>query len=493
MKHSYLFIITFLIALNSIQSKEKPNIIIFFTDDVGYCDIGPFGGAAPTPYLDKMAQEGTKLTSFYVSSVQCSPSRAALMTGSYASRVSMDGGVPHAGYNWGLNPNEITLAEMLKSVGYRTACIGKWHLGDQPGLLPNDQGFDIFEGIPYSNDMWDYKFLERKKKLAAKGQKPKREMYPLPWMKNRKPVAWVDGPLSQALMNDTITNAAVNFINSSKDKPFFLYIPFPATHNPKFALKERAQKLSDLGCPETEVHKYAQITEIDACVGKVMKALQKNGLSQNTLMLYTNDNGGASKFTKPGTIIPRGGKFGPPYEGNMRMATLAWWPGKIPASYVNDELAASIDIFTTLAKLTNAKIPNDRLIDGKDISEMLLKKAASPHSHMYYERSGVRKGDWKLVTYKKREKKGSPAKTYEELYNLAKDPSETKDISKQYPEILKELKKALAIHQENLLKDIRPRGEMKTNNPILKDTTKVPTLAKYLERENEEVYQGSKK
>lgn len=402
----------------------------------------------------------------------------------------MNGGVPHAGYSWGLSPSEITIAEMLKDVGYKTACIGKWHLGDQPGLLPNDQGFDVFEGIPYSNDMWDYKFAERKKKLQAQGKKPKREMYPLPWMKNRKPVAWIDGPLSQALMNDVITDAAVDFIDENKDEPFFLYVPFPAVHNPKFALAERAEKIADLGCPERDIHKYTQITEIDACVGKVMDALGRHNLSKNTLMIYTNDNGGSSKFTKPGVVIPRGGKFGPVYEGNMRMSTLAWWPGKVPAGYTNDNFASTIDLFPTFAKLAGGKIPSDRIIDGKDISKMLFEKASSPHEFIYYENSGVRRGDWKLVTYKKRENKGAQAKFYKELYNLQKDPTESKNVADQNPEILTNLKKALESHKKFLEKGIRERGDMKTTSPILKDTSKVPTLAKYLGRENEAVYSG---
>jgi arylsulfatase A-like enzyme len=472
---------------------QRPNVVIFFTDDTGYCDIGPFGGAAPTPHLDKMAQEGMKLTSFYVASVACSPSRSALLTGTYASRVSMDGGVPHAGYSWGLNPSEVTIAEMFKDVGYATACIGKWHLGDQPGLLPNDQGFDVYEGIPYSNDMWDYNFAQRKAKLAAKGKKPKREMYPLPWMKNRESVAWIDGPLSQALMNDVIADAAERFIDENKDSPFFLYIPFPSTHNPKFALEKQGQKIASLGCPEKEIHKYAQIMEIDACVGKVMSALERNGLSKNTFMFYTNDNGGSSKWTKPGTIIPRGGKFGPVYEGNMKMSTLAWWPGKISGGVVSDAFGVTIDLYPTLAKWVGGQVPKDRTIDGKDISDVFFDKGPSPHEFMYYESLGVRRGPWKLVTYKHRVKKGQPATFHEELYHLEKDPKEKNNIAAQQPEMLSQLKKALAAHQADLKKNIRERGDMKTEGPLLKDPSGLPTLAQYLGREHEKIYKAAEK
>ncbi len=469
--------------IQQIQSAEKPNIVIFFTDDTGYCDIGPFGGLTPTPNLDRMAAEGMKLTSFYVSSVKCSPSRAALMTGCYASRVGMNGGVPHAGDNWGLHPDEITLAEMLKSAGYTTGCFGKWHLGDQPGLMPCDQGFDVYEGIPYSNDMWDYVYRKKNEKRIASGEEPKgKVMHPLPWMKNNKPVAWINGPLSQALMNDAIADAATDFIHQHKDEAFFLYIPFPSTHNPKYALKERGERIAALGCPGKDVHKYAQIAEIDACVGKVMEALARNGIDRNTFLFYTNDNGGPSTFCKEGTRVPRGGKFGPPYEGNMRMSTLAWWPDKIPAGYVCDEIATSTDLFPTLAKLAGGKVPQDRVIDGKDLSRLLLHKGASPHEYFYFGGKGVRHGKWKLVA----------GKTTDELFDLETDYTETTDLSSQHPEIVKRLKKVLAEHVADLRKGQRPKGVMETEGPILKDASRVPTLAKYLDRENEQIYSSKR-
>ena len=470
--------------IQSVQSAEKPNIVIFFTDDTGYCDIGPFGGLTPTPNLDRMASEGIKLTSFYVSSVKCSPSRAALMTGCYASRVNMNGAVTHAGFNWGLHPDEVTMAEMLKEAGYATGCFGKWHLGDQPGLMPNDQGFDLYEGIPYSNDMWDYLYRKKNEKLIASGQQPKgKKPAPLPWMKNDKAVAWIDGPLSQALMNDAIADATVNFIDTHKDRPFFAYVPFPSTHNPTYALKERGDKIAALGCPEKSVHKYAQIAEIDACVGRVMNALARHGLHKNTLLFYTNDNGGPSSFYKKGTLVPRGGKFGPPYEGNMRMSTLAWWPGKIPSGYVCDEIATSTDLFPTLAKIAGGKIPQDRVIDGKDLSGLLFNKGASPHQYFCFGGKGIRQGKWKLI----------PGKETDELFDLQTDYVESTNVSSQHPEIVEGLKKALAEHNADLRENQRPRGEMKTEGPILEDASGIPTLAKYLNRENEQIYSGKEK
>jgi arylsulfatase A len=467
------------------QAAGKPNIVIFFTDDTGYCDIGPFGGATPTPHLDRMADEGMKLTSFYVSSVKCSPSRAALMTGCYASQVNMNGGVPHAGNNWGLNPDEITLAEMLKTAGYTTACFGKWHLGDQPGLMPYDQGFDVYEGIPYSNDMWDYIYRKKVEKAAAQGKTFKgKKSYPLPWMKGDKPVAWIEGPLCQALMNDAIAEAAVQFVEANKDAPFFLYIPFPATHNPQYALQDRGERIAAMGCPEKAVHKYAQIAEIDACVGRVMDALTRHGISENTFLFYTNDNGGPSSFVKEGTQVIRGAKFGPPYEGNMRMSTLAMWPGRIPGGTVSDEFVSSIDLFPTLAKIAGGQVPADRAIDGQDVSTVLLDQAKSPHTYMYYEGKGIRRAQWKLVTYK------AKGENIEELYDLDADPTETTNIIKQHPEIAQELEQALAVKNKEALENQRPKGVMNTSGPILEDPGGLPSLAEYLGRTNEAVYSG---
>ena len=470
------------------SAKERPNIVIFFTDDAGYRDIGPFGGLAPTPNLDRMAAEGMKLTSFYVASVACTPSRAALMTGCYASRIGMDGGVVFPGDARGLHPEEITLAEMLNEAGYTTGCFGKWHLGDQPEFMPLAQGFDEYQGIPYSNDMWDY-LPEKAKREIASGKKQRKKVHPpLPWMKGNDVVAWIDGPLSQALMNDAIAEATVDFIDRHHEAPFFIFVPFPSTHNPKFALKDRAEKLAALGCDPRHVQKYAQISEIDACVGRVMAALKRYDISANTLLFYTNDNGGGSNFHQEGLIVPRGGKFGPKHEGNMRMSTLAWWPGQIPAGSVCDAPGSTIDLLPTIARLTGATVPTDRGIDGKDISEMLLSGGESPHTHLYLETGGVRRGEWKLVTYKARPEKGANATFHAELYDLEKDFGETTDFADQHPEIVEHLQQALTAHIDYLSRHTRPPGDSQTAEVILKETSRVPTLEQYLGREGEKVY-----
>jgi arylsulfatase A-like enzyme len=475
MKRVLVLVLLVLGCLTAIAEEQKHNVVIFFTDDTGYRDIGPFGGLAPTPHLDRMATEGMKLTSFYVASVKCTPSRSALLTGCYASRIGMSGHVIYQGDARGLNPSEVTIAEMLKAVGYRTGCFGKWHLGDQPEFLPSIQGFDEYEGIPYSCNMWNYLNPRARGKLESKGLEDKRP--PLPWLKGNKVVAWIDGPLSHALMNDAVEQSCVDFIDRNKDKPFFLYVPFPATHRPQIVLKERAKKIEALGCKD--VPKYTQITEIDACVGKVMQALTRHGLEKNTFILYSNDNGGVSGFYKEGLIVPRGGKFGPPYEGTMRMATLAWWPGKIPAGKTCDELISSIDILPTVAKLTGATVPADRVIDGKDVSDALMGKGPSPNSYIFYGGTGIRHGNWKMVKMRKQKA---------QLYNLEKDYGETTDVARQNPELVKKLEKALVDHAVNVSQDRRPAGKAANPKYLLTDTTGVPTLAQYLDREGEEVY-----
>lgn len=465
----------FLTAVAFAQARpaaEKPNVVLFFVDDMGYRHIGPFGSTYPTPHLDRMAEEGMKLTSFYVSSTACTPSRSALMTGCYADRIEMGRSVVFPGDKRGLNPSEITIAELLKDIGYATGCFGKWHLGDQPEFMPTKQGFDEYEGIPYSNDMW-----------AAKKKHP-----PLPYIKGTKIVAHIPDKLSQALLTDAISDAVVDFINRHRDQPFFAYVPFAAVHNPKCVLKERGEKAAELGLDKPDL--AAQVMEIDACVGRVMTVLEDHGIADNTLVFLTNDNGGGNRGHREGFIPLRGGKFGPKYEGHMRMATLAWWPGHIPAGSVCGEIGATIDLLPTFAELAGAEAPTDRIIDGKDISDLLLgkKDAKSPHAELYYEDGGVRQGKWKLVTYRWREKKGAKPVDREELYNLEEDLGETNDLANAHPEKVRELRALLDAHVEKVRSGIRPAGYAENPKPILPDATGIPTLAKYLGREGKEVY-----
>lgn len=448
-----LFAIVCLIVTNStLAVGTPPNVIIIFIDDMGYGDIGPFGSDHPTPHLDRMAKEGMKLTDFYVSSTACTPSRSALLTGCYADRIGMGKSVVFPADKRGLNPKEITIAEILKKAGYATGCFGKWHLGDQGAFMPLAQGFDEYEGIPYSNDMW------------VRGN-PKRKYPPLPWIKGNKPVAHIPDHHSQALITDAITDAAVHFINQNKDKPFFCYVPHSAVHSPHMVSPSRLAKA------EGDVMR-ALVSEIDSSTGRILTALRKHGMDENTFVLFTNDNGGAGK-TSSGPL--RGHKFGPKYEGHMRVSTLVRWPGKIPAGSVSSEILATIDVLPTIAKLAGQPLPKDRIIDGQDVSDILLgkDKAKSPHEYLYYEKDGVRQGKWKLVRYRVK------ADRFVELYDLEKDLGEQKDLSKQYPEKVKALTEALDAHVAKLESEIRPAGLVEKPKPLLAKSKGVPTLVEY--------------
>jgi len=445
--------------------SAKPNIVILFIDDMGYGDIGPFGNQVnQTPHLDRMAEEGIKFTQFYVANTACTPSRSALLTGTYAHRIGMDGGngnlaVTFPGDSRGLNPNEITIAEMLRENGYATGCFGKWHLGDQPQFMPLAQGFDTYFGIPYSNDMWPLH--------TSKNPITKRKYEPLPVMSQDQAVAHVEDGVDQSLLAEVFTDKAIAFIKKNQKKPFFCYIPHAHVHKPRYARPEYLKRA------EGNVDR-AHVEEVDDSIGRVLQTLKDLQLDQNTLVIFTSDNGAASGMSS-GPL--RGGKGGPKYEGHMRVPTLAWWPGTIPAGSISKEIGVTTDLLPSLAKLTVSKVPDDRIIDGKDISDVLLgkKDAQSPHQLHYYENEGIRRGDWKLV------KKGSRS----ELYDLSKDPGERKDLSRNHPELVKELNRALQKHAASIAANLRPAGFAKRPKPILKEVGDLPTLKQYLEKQEQ--------
>jgi len=445
--------------------SAKPNIVILFIDDMGYGDIGPFGNQVnQTPHLDRMAEEGIKFTQFYVANTACTPSRSALLTGTYAHRIGMDGGngnlvVTFPGDKRGLNPNEITIAEMLRENGYATGCFGKWHLGDQPQFMPLAQGFDTYFGIPYSNDMWPLH--------TSKNPITKRKYEPLPVMSQDQAVAHVEDGVDQSLLAEVFTDKAIAFIKKNQKKPFFCYIPHAHVHKPRYARPEYLKRA------EGNVDR-AHVEEIDDSTGRVLHTLKDLKLDRNTLVIFTSDNGAASGMSS-GPL--RGGKGGPKYEGHMRVPTLAWWPGTIPAGSISKEIGVTTDLLPSLAKLTVSKVPDDRIIDGKDISDVLLgkKDAQSPHQLHYYENEGIRRGDWKLV------KKGSRS----ELYDLSKDPGERKDLSRNHPELVKELNRALQKHAASIAANLRPAGFAKRPKPILKEVGDLPTLKQYLEKQEQ--------
>ena len=417
-----------------------PNIIVIFADDQGYQDVGCFGAPdIATPHLDQLAQEGAKFTQFYASQGVCSASRASLLTGCYANRIGVNGAYfPYA--TRGLNPDEVTIAEVLKPLGYATAIFGKWHLGDHPHFLPSQQGFDEYFGIPFSNDMWP--------------QHPNNKNFnfdPLPLMEGDSVIQYLD---DQSMLTTWYTEKAVDFIQRKKDQPFFLYVPHSMPHVPLF-VSDKFEGKSPRGL-------YGDvIMEIDWSVGQIIAALKENEIEKNTLVIFTSDNGPWLSYGEhSGAALPlREGK-GTALEGGVREPCIMWWPETIAEGMVVETPAMTIDILPTVAALSGGTLPSHS-IDGKDIRSLMLgQQQGEPLREAFYfyykthELHAVMSGDgrWKLYlphTYRSlngREggKEGLP-EPYEmlnmaqELYDLEKDISETTDVSQQYPEIVAEL------------------------------------------------------
>jgi len=432
----------------------KPNFIVINIDDLGYADIGPFGSKLNrTPNLDRMAQEGRKLTSFYAAPV-CSPSRSALMTGCYPKRALPIPGVLFPANDIGLSPKEITVAEVLKGAGYATAIVGKWHLGDQPEFLPTNQGFDEWFGLPYSNDMGPAEdgvksSLGEPLKARAKGQPP------LPLLRNGKVVKRVLPDDQQSLV-EIYTDEAVRFITAHKGSPFFLYLPHNAVHFPIYPGKKWAGK-SPNGI-------YSDwVEEVDWSVGRVLAAVHENGLAGNTLVIFTSDNGGTPRAVN----APLRGNKGSTLEGGIRVPTIAWWPGKVPAGTECDAITGMFDILPTFAALAGGQVPTDRKIDGANIwPELSGDTNAKPAHEIFYYYKGlkleaVRCGVWKLQL-------ASGGK----LYNLKADIGEAIDVAAQNPDVVKQLQALVEAAKNDLGLDgaasgSRELGRVEHAEPII--------------------------
>ncbi|MCI0682218.1 MAG: sulfatase [Gemmataceae bacterium] len=414
--------------------KPPPNVVIIFADDLGYADLGCFGAPKiKTPNLDRMARQGVRFTSFYVAQAVCSASRAALLTGRYSNRVGILSALgPTAKH--GLAPHERTIADLLRALGYATGMVGKWHLGHLAEHLPKRHGFDTYYGLPYSNDMWP--------------KHPTAKFPDLPLIDEDKIIAY--NPDQTRLTTD-YTDRAVKFIARNKDRPFFLYVAHAMPHVPLF-VSERFKGKSEQGL-------YGDvIMEIDWSVGQILEALRKHGLDENTLVIFTSDNG---PWLSYGNHAGSAGRLregkGTAWEGGVRVPFIARWPGRLPAGKTNPEPAMTIDVLPTIAKFTGAKLPGHKL-DGKDISPLLLCKegAKSPHDAYYFywgrELHAVRSGPWKLYfPHSYRTLAGStpgqdgrpgPYKTATTdlvLYNLDDDLSETTSVLDRHPEVVRRL------------------------------------------------------
>ena len=405
----------------------SPNVVIVFTDDQGYGDVGVYGATGfQTPNLDRMAAEGVRFTAFYVPAPVCTPSRAALMTGSYPMRVGLANRVLFPYSQHGLNPDEVTVAEVLKGVGYRTKAIGKWHLGHQKKFFPTRQGFDEYFGIPYSNDMGSHDY--RAQGIVSP---------PLPIYRNEE---LVDQHPSQALLTKRWTAAAVEFIERDAPEPFFLYVAHSMPHLPIDASSDFKGK--------TEHGLYGDvIEEVDWSVGEILAALQRKGVDENTLVVFTTDNGPVVQSAtqlghRSGAAGPLRGNKNTTWEGGMRVPGIMRWPAKIPAGQVCRELATTMDLLPTIAAIAEAKLPTGRTIDGKDIRPLLFGEAGakSPHEAFYYYRDerlqAVRSGPWKLHTYRPEWEDAAHAPL---LYNLEDDIGETTDVASKHPEVVARL------------------------------------------------------
>lgn len=423
----------------------RPNFIIIFCDDLGYGDIGCFGSKVHrTPNLDRMAAEGMRFTSFYVSCSVCSPSRASLMTGCYPRRVNMHQDshgkcvlFPVDGK--GLNPKEITIAEILKQRDYATCCIGKWHLGDQPEFLPTRQGFDHYFGIPYSNDM---------------GVRQRTENPPLPLLRDEEVI---EAPAVQDTLTKRYTEEAIEFISKNKDRPFFLYLPHTMVHDPLNPGKEfRGKSANGLYGDAVE--------EIDASTGQILNTLKGLGLDENTLVVFTSDNGASDRYG--GSNAPLRGYKGTTWEGGMREPAIMWWPQHIPAGRTCNEMAITMDLLPTFAGLAGAKLPTDRTIDGKNIWALMSGRAGdkSPHEAFYYyqidQLQAVRGGKWKLhlpLRPKKRHWGDPIPEAPLALYDLENDIGEKNNVAQEHPDVVKRLL-ALAEKARTDLGDVDRQG-----------------------------------
>ena len=432
-----LFVISFAILSGCIMEKgieKMPNFIVILTDDLGYGDVGVYGADGyETPNLDQMASEGIRFTDFYVGSSVCSPSRAALLTGCYAQRI----GLPEVLHPWseiGINSEETTIAEVLKSKGYSTAIYGKWHLGHLPQFLPTRHGFDEFFGIPYSNDMWP-------------NHPTKPNFFPdLPLMENEEIVEF--NP-DQSQFTTQFTDRTIQFIKKHKSDPFFIYLAHPMPHVPLF--------VSDKFRGKSEKGLYGDvIMEIDWSVGQILNTLNKEGLDENTFVIFISDNGPWISYgDHAGSAGPLQEGKTTTFDGGQRIPCIMRWPGKIPNGKICSEFASTMDLLPTFANLTNASLPKKH-IDGKDIWPLISSQpyATSPHEAFYYYNvwrfEAIRSGKWKLhlphkyFSMVKPGTNGFPGiNDWKEidlsLFNLANDPGEHNDVSAQHPEIVERM------------------------------------------------------
>jgi len=441
-----LFVLCALAPLHEYSAADQPNFVIIFADDLGYGDLACYGHPTiKTPNLDRMAREGMKFTQFYSAAEVCTPSRGGLLTGRLPPRNGLCGNrrVFFPDSKGGIQGDEITVAELLKTKGYATAILGKWHLGHLPDYLPRKHGFDYFYGTPYVNDM-DRVATSPKGKAAY--AKPKYEYWNVPLMRNEE---IIERPANQNLFSKRYSEEAARFIREHKDQPFFLYFAHNMPHVPLFASPEFEGKSRRGLYGDT-------VEEIDHSVGVVLDAIRDAKLAEKTLVLFTSDNGPWLTYNQQGGSagLLREGK-GSTWEGGMREPAIAWQPGTIPAGSVCQELASTLDVLPTFCSLTGVEVPKDRTIDGFDITSA-LKGGKSPRQEMFFYRSydlmAVRLGPWKAhfltqtgYGQEKADKHEPPL-----LFNLDVDPGESYNVAENNPAVLKKIEALVEQHKAGM-------------------------------------------
>lgn len=435
------------------NEEKSPNVILIYLDDMGYGDLSLSGATGyKTPHIDRMASDGLLFTHYYAPQAVSSASRAGLLTGCYPNRVGFSGALgPHSPV--GIAEEEETMAEMLRKQGYSTAIFGKWHLGVHPPFLPTHHGFDLFSGIPYSNDMWP---------LHPTGNYPD-----LPLFENEEIVNKALTPEDQAAFTTTFTRRTIDFIKQNRKNPFFIYLAHPMPHVPLY--------VSDKFKGKSAQGRYGDVMmEIDWSVGEILRTLRETGLEENTLVIFTSDNG---PWINYGNHAGSTGGFregkGTTFEGGQRVPCIMQWKGVIPEGGVSNSLAAAMDILPTLAEITGAPLPAKR-IDGVSLFPILRGELeAKPRETFYYyyrqnSLEAVRQGDWKLLfphpgrTYEGFQpgKDGMPGTVNENfpikgaLYDLRRDPGERYDVSESYPDIVQSLEKIANEARQDLGDDL---------------------------------------
>lgn len=444
-----------LVTCSLLPATERPNFVVIFIDDMGYGDIEPFGSTVnSTPHLNQMAAEGMTLTSFYAAPV-CSASRAQLLTGSYAPRVSVPG-VFFPRQAEGLNPEENTVADYLKEAGYATACIGKWHLGDQAEFLPTRQGFDSYFGIPYSNDM--------QRTATESGKKV------TPLLRDER-VAELLEDEDQRRVTREYTEEAVRYIQAkaAAEEPFFLYLPHTAMHVPLFP-HEKFAGTSGNGI-------YGDwVAEVDWSVGEILKSIDESEIGEETLVIFTSDNGPwASKGDQGGVSGPLRGSKGGTLEGGVRVPAIARWRGKISPGSTSDAIVGTTDILPTFTALAGVELNPERPIDGVDLTAVLTGGAAESTREAWFYFAGstlqaVREGPWKLAVTPQRIGMGfdeghEDLQRPGRLYNLDEEIGELTDLSSSHPEIVARLQSLAGAKGEEIKANARPVGLVE--NPVM--------------------------